>query len=208
MPIAGFNFFRIATSGGGTGGGGGGGSGGGFTPYQELYILGSGTSIVPGAVQLIAECYGAGGSGGTKNSSTGKGGGGGSGAYCKITLPVAAGDHGKTITWNTDNSGPATVVGDATGTNLTNTALNLSAGNGTDGVTTTPGSGGTATGGSTNINGNSATGSTGASAPGPAGGLGGAGFTDGTDPGAGGGGGNNNTAPGSGANPRIILTWS
>jgi hypothetical protein len=124
MPIlTGIDFFIQATPGGGTGGGP-------FSPYTETYTSGSGTSTVPAAAQLVAEAYGTGGDGGQRASTTGHGGGGGSGAYCKKTFVVVAGDIGKTITWDTTG---ATVVGDAAATNLTNTALNLSAGNGTDG---------------------------------------------------------------------------
>ncbi len=199
VPIAGFTFFSKAPSGGGTGGG--------FTPYQEVYNTGSGTSIIPGAAALVAEAYGKGGDGGTKLGAGGApGGGGGSGAYSKKTFAVAAGDIGKMITWNTNNSGHVTVIGDAAGTNITDSLLNLSSGYGADGVTVTPGAGGTATGGTTNLSGNAGASSTGGTAPGPAGGLGGAAFTDGTSPGGGGGGGNSNSFDaGIGGLPKIIF---
>jgi hypothetical protein len=206
MPVAGFNFFSKAPTGGGTGGGG-------FVAYTEAYTAGSGTSVVPsGSSQLVVECYGKGGDGGTKASTSGKGGGGGSGAYSKKTFAVVAGDVGKTLTWNTNNSNNATVLGDAAATNLTAAALNMSAGPGVAAVTTAAGAGGTASGGTTNTSGNagqsSGGGGTGGNAPGPAGGLGGAPFNDGTAPGAGGGGGNTDLIPGFGANPKIILAWT
>ena len=166
-----------------------------FTPLTRTYTTGTGaTETVPaGATTCVITVWGGGGAGGARASA--QGGGGGGGGYVVKTVTVSG---GQTFTYTVGplRTGPTSAGGSLNGNqstvvNGTGPAVNLAAGGGGSGGTTTAGNAGTATGGDTNTPGVAGTitpANGGASGGGAAGGTGDGG--DGATPGGGGAGGN------------------
>ncbi len=183
----------------------------------------TGSWTVPVSVTSVTvQIWGAGGGGGGSNVNKSGGSGGGSGAYVTRVIPVTAGTNFP-FTLGTGGAGGAAAAGTGgAGGNSTITigGFTLTANGGTGGAGNEGaiGSGGTATGGTTNTNGNpgisgTTSGTNGAKGgDAPNGGTGGAEGNNsaggnGNTPGAGGGGGEE-AAGGSGARGEIRFTYT
>jgi hypothetical protein len=174
---------------------------------------GASTEVVPvGAKSLFMEMWGPGG-GGARNTTTP--GGGGGGAYCAKTIAIAAVDWLKTISYVVGTHGlggvTAATVG-AAGSNTTMTAITLNgvsvqlqANSGGGGPLSSPGTGGAASGGDSNLTGGNGTASKGGDSA-----NGGAGGTSGNlgNPPGGGGGGTAGGAGRDGARGEVKFTWT
>jgi hypothetical protein len=183
------------------------------------------TEIAPSGYSFITvEAYGAGGGGYADSSPTDVMNGGG-GAYSSETIAVSTGDTlyyfvpqggvgGSSLTPG-GNGGGATISGTVTGG-----TVNITAGGGQGASINvppvTPGAGGVATGGTTNLNGNPGIAGSGGAGAGPLGGAGGAyggsssSGGDGSPFGGGGGGcfAQPGRVAGNGANGAVIFTYT
>lgn len=177
----------------------------------------SGTWTVPiGVTTVQVECEGAGGGGGWSTSSF-AGAGGGGGAYAKSTLAVTPGDsYAITVGQKGNGAVPPSPTAGTGGSSTFGATLVVAAGGTGGSAGNTPGTGGTTgastgttkTAGSAGSNPSGTTGGAGGSGAAPLGGAGGTAGTAGTAPGGGGGGGYNATAGGSGADGRVVLTYT
>jgi hypothetical protein len=190
----------------------------GLGQVQTQTFTSSGTFTVPaGVTSLTVECWGAGGAGGGSNSNNRGGSGGGGGGYTTALLtvtpgqsiPFVVGDGGTGVVGGTGNSGTTTSF------------LTLIANGGAGGEFNrgAAGSGGTASGGTTNITGSNGIVGTSLGGDGGNGANGGAGGTgisngtggNGTSPGGGGGGGErgggSNYAGGNGGSGQITISY-
>lgn len=204
------------------------GGGNNFVAVTNTYTSGTAqTETVPnGASQVVIDLWGPGGGGGGSDDVGSDGGGGG--GYCRKTISLVGGG---TFTWTVGAIGtggprfdPGTAGGQTKVDNGTyGTTVTLRANGGDPGLRngTSPGAGGTASGGDTNTSGTTGAnggahsgGDGGAGANGGAGGAGGidggANAQPGVAPGGGGGGGkdSNSFAGGDGASGKIIFAWT
>jgi hypothetical protein len=180
----------------------------------------SGTFKVPaGVTSITVECWGAGGAGGGSTENRDGGSGGGGGGYCTNTFTVSPGQS-ITVTVGVGGSGSYGDGADGSASSFLSLTANGGAGGGANEGAV--GSGGTATGGSTNTNGSDGAvggNSGGDGGDGANGGTGGVGNTDdnggnGTIPGGGGGGGEDSGGRwgdregGDGANGLVVVSFS
>lgn len=193
---------------------------------QTIKIPGTFSFVVPaGITRLTIECWGAGGAGGGSNSNNNGGSGGGAGAYAIRTYTVVP---GQVITYTVGAGGTSAVAADGTDggqSYVTSTAFGftpITAGGGKGGKKNKGayGTGGTASGGSTNtVGGNGIKGTTWGEKGGdcPNGGTGGSRIQDnpgnpGNAPGGGGGGGEKgngtNYAGGKGGDGQVRFNWA
>jgi len=193
--------------------------------YTDSTPAGAETFVVPaGVTSVTVEIWGGGGSGGGSNNSGSGGSGGGGGGYSTKTFAVLG---GQVINYNIGLGGAQTTVANgAAGTATTlshtasSTAMNANGGTGGGMNSGAIGTGGTATGGTTNTSGSNGilgaasggNGGNGGNAPGT-GGLGqtNADGSAGSIPGGGGGGGERgggNRSGGTGANGRVVITYT
>ncbi|WP_372774055.1 glycine-rich domain-containing protein [Mangrovibacterium sp.] len=177
-------------------------------------------TVPAGVTQITVEAWGGGGAGGgSTHNSNGGGSGGGGGGYCTQIFTVTT---GQVISFTVGSGGIGTTGNDGTAGTATS-ILTLQANGGGGGLSDrgTYGSGGAATGGSTNTigeNGTTGSNSTGGNGgDGANGGAGGSGRSNGIGdngaaPGGGGGGGegfgNTPYAGGNGANGQVKITYT
>lgn len=188
-----------------------------FTPVTHTYTPGSpgtGSETVPSGSQHLTLTIDGGGGGGMQGDPTmvpQLGDPGGGAARVIETIAISSSDWGHTLSYVLGAAGISN--NDGTGSTATGTlaagSFSLDAGPGM-----TDGSGGTASGGTTNTNGsdgNFLTGAGGQAGSGAAGGApgdAGKGGANGSSPGAGGGASDANYPGGTGGNPQASFAWS